>query len=121
MMNWTCYQLTAHGEAILEILKRDSVRLALVVLAILCLALVADPVLASNVTMTGVPDPEKHCRYAAHPVTWSILTISLLGSLFIGFILKLDVENPLRTRLFYGLLVVSVVLAARMLIFCVFF
>lgn len=119
-MNWTCHQLTAHGEAILEIFKRDSVRLALVVLAILCLALAAEPVLASNVTMTGVPDPHKQCRYATHPIAWSILIISLLGSLFIGFILKLDVEHPLRGRLFYGLLVVSVVLAARMLIFCVF-
>jgi hypothetical protein len=55
MMNCAYQQLAAHAEAILEIVKHDSVRLAIVVLAIPCLALVADPVLASNVDMLDMP------------------------------------------------------------------
>jgi type IV secretory pathway VirB2 component (pilin) len=77
------------------IVKYDSVRLTMIVLAIFCLALLADPVLAASTAGTPWETPnENWCQVTSFWSGW----ILLMGVVISGFTLIFDGDTSRRIR-----------------------
>jgi hypothetical protein len=95
------------------IIKHDSVRLAMIVLAI-CLALVASPMLAASAAGTPWEAPDENwCQVSSFWSGW----ILLMGVVITGFTLIFDSKTSRRIR--YGTIVACGLALANM-ITCLF-